>query len=156
MRKPYNIYLKYRLHKAGSKLGFSVPINVFGPGLSIAHVGTLVVNSGARVGKNCRLHNCVHIGTEAGYSNKAPKIGDNVFIGPGAVIVSDITLADNIAIGANSYVSKSFTEPGVTIAGAPAKVVSHRGSAGLFTNATKVLDQKTATNITSDPSPIIK
>ena len=31
--------------------GFSIPINVFGKGLSIAHYGSIVVNSNAKVGR---------------------------------------------------------------------------------------------------------
>ena len=54
-----------------------------------------------------------------------------MFIGPGTVIVGKITIADNIAIGANSYVAKSFYERGITIAGVPAKKVSDSGSFGL-------------------------
>ena len=104
-------------------LSFSIPPNVFGPGLSIAHRGTIVVNKGARVGANCRLHVCVNIGTEAGQSHVAPKIGNNVYIGPGAKIYGDIEIADGCAIGANAVVNKSFLEPGSVIAGVPAKKV---------------------------------
>lgn len=75
--------LKYRYSRLGKKLGFTIPINVFGPGLSIAHYGTIVVNDGAKIGANCRLHVCVTIGTQAGQSNDAPQIGDNCYIGPG-------------------------------------------------------------------------
>lgn len=32
------------------KLGYTIPINVFGPGLSIAHGDAIVVNSAARIG----------------------------------------------------------------------------------------------------------
>ena len=35
-------------------------------------------------------------------------IGDNVYIGPGAVLYGPIAIADNIAIGANSVVNTSF------------------------------------------------
>lgn len=42
--------------------GFSIPVNSFGPGLSIAHGGTIVVNNTARIGKNCRIHEGVTIG----------------------------------------------------------------------------------------------
>ena len=54
-----------------------------------------------------------------------PHLGNNVDIGYGAVLIGDITIADDIKIGANAVVNKSFTEPGVTIAGVPAKVVKH-------------------------------
>jgi serine O-acetyltransferase len=113
-------------------LGFSIPINVFGPGLSIAHRGTIVVNHGARVGANCRLHVCVNIGTEAGKSNGAPEIGDNCYIGPGAKLFGPIRLGDNLAIGANAVVNASFPEGNMTIGGVPAKKISDKGSDGLL------------------------
>jgi len=112
------------------KLGFTIPINVFGPGLSIAHAGTIVVNKGARVGANCRLHACVVIGPQIGTSD-APNIGDNCYIGPGAKIFGKIDIGANVAIGANAVVSSSFPEGNVTIGGIPAKVISQKTSDGL-------------------------
>ena len=109
------------------KLGFSIPINVFEEGLSIAHYGLLVVNSNAHIGKNCRIQEGVTIGATNGNA-AAPRIGNNVFIGSGAKIIGDISIADNVAIGAGSVVVKSITEPSVTYAGIPAKKVSDNDS----------------------------
>ena len=122
--------LSHRRH--GLRCGFSIPVNVFGKGLSIAHIGTIVVNSHARVGDYCRLHVCTNIGTEAGKSDAAPTIGSRVYIGPGAKIFGSIQLADDIAIGANAVVNKDFTTPGITIAGVPAKQISTKSSKGLM------------------------
>ncbi len=116
------IFVRIAYRRISLKLGFSIPVNVFGPGLSIPHYGTIVVNPAAKVGKNCRLHVGVNIGASAG-SSKAPEIGDNVYIGPGVIMYGDITIANNITIGANSTVNKSFIEEGVVIAGSPAKIV---------------------------------
>jgi serine O-acetyltransferase len=121
------IWYKFKLHKYSVKLGFSIPINVFGPGLSIAHYGTIVVNSAAKVGKNCRIQEGVNIGATNG-SALAPQIGDNVFIGTGAKIIGDISIADDVAIGANAVVVKSITESGVTYGGVPAKKISSNNS----------------------------
>ena len=121
------LWYRFRLHKYSVKLGFSIPINVFGPGLSIAHYGTIVVNSAAKVGKNCRIHEGVNIGATNG-STLAPKIGDNVFIGTGAKIIGDISIASDVVIGANAVVVKSITESGVTYGGVPAKKISSNNS----------------------------
>lgn len=124
-------YYMVRCENLGRKLSFEIPPNVFGPGLKITHLGLRIVNGDARVGKNCLVHSDVNIGTNGG--NKlvgAPKLGNNVYIGPGVKIFGDIEIADNIAIGANSVVNKSFLEPGITIAGIPAKKVSNKGSYG--------------------------
>lgn len=128
---PYIFLLVFRFHRLSTRLGITIPPNVFGPGLSIAHIGPIVVNGGTRVGANCRIHICVNIGTRAGASDQTPIIGDNVYIGPGAKIFGPIRIADDIAIGANSVVNKSFEEPNITIAGVPAKKISDRGSTGL-------------------------
>jgi serine O-acetyltransferase len=120
----------YRRH--GRRLGFSIPINVFGPGLSIAHPGTIVVNKGAKVGANCRLHVCVSIGTQAGKSFDAPSIGDNCYIAPGVKMFGKIHLGPNMTIGANAVVNRSFPAGNVTIGGIPARVISQKTSDGLL------------------------
>lgn len=125
--------VKYRFYKKSIELGFSIPINVFDSGLSIAHYGTIVVNGKAKIGKNCRIHENVTIGSTGG-EELAPQIGNNVFIGTGAKIIGNIEIADNIAIGANSLVNKSFTEPGITIAGNPAKKISNNSSKMFINN----------------------
>lgn len=112
-----------RFRRLSHKLGFSIPINCIGPGISIPHYGTIVINPNARIGRNCRIHTCVNIGASGGASN-VPIIGDNVYIGPGAILFGAITISDNITIGANSTVNKSFLEPNCTIAGSPAKVIN--------------------------------
>ncbi len=134
--RPYYYYLLYRFRSHGFKLGLSIPPNVFGPGLSIGHPGTIVVNNGTRVGANCRIHACVVIGTTPAHQDRAPRIGNNVYIGPGAKIFGGITIVDGIAIGANAVVNRSFLEPNITIAGVPAEKVSDKGSQGLLIRGT--------------------
>ena len=117
----YN-YLKFKYRKLSLKLSFTIPENVFGSGLCIVHYGTIVVNANARVGANCRIHVDTNIGASGG-ADKAPQIGDNVYIAPGAKIYGDIKIPKNTAIGANSVVNKSFKEEGMLIAGMPAKII---------------------------------
>ena len=58
--------------------------------------------------------------------NKTPVIGDCVYIGPGSKLFGGIKIADNIMIGANAVVNKSFEDDSVIIAGVPAKIVSKK------------------------------
>ncbi|WP_426430417.1 serine O-acetyltransferase [Winogradskyella sp. HB-48] len=122
LNKLYVAYLKYKFKKISIKLGFSIPINVFGPGLSIVHYGTIVINKATKVGANCRMHACVNIGASGG-NPQAPQLGDNIYIAPGAKIYGDISIASNTAIGANAVVNKSFEKENTVIAGIPAKVI---------------------------------
>ncbi len=117
-------YWSIRFHNQGVRCGFDIPPNVFGPGLSIAHRGTIVVHPDARIGKNCRIHVDVVIGTRPGPDDLVPTLGDNCYIGPGAKLFGNINIGPNTAIGANSVVNSSFPEGFCTIAGAPARKVS--------------------------------
>jgi serine O-acetyltransferase len=123
---------KFLFRRISVRLGFSISPNTFGPGLSIAHYGSIIVNGGARIGANCRIHVGVNIGTEAGKSLTAPRIGDNCYIGPGAKVFGDIIIGPNTVIGSNAVVNQSFVEGGITIAGVPARVVSEKSSNGLL------------------------
>lgn len=112
-----------KLHRLSYKLGFYIPINVFGAGLYIPHFGSIVVNPNSRVGKNCILHANVVIGHHEG---KTPTIGDNVFIGPGAKIFGGIYIADNVWIGANAVVTKDIFETNAVVGGIPAKIIGYK------------------------------
>ena len=66
------------------------------------------------------------IGKNIGRDNASPTIGDGVWVGPGARIIGDIEIGDNVVVGTNSVVNKSFPS-NVTIAGAPAKIINKKG-----------------------------
>ena len=119
--KIYCSYLKLLNIRLGIRLGFSLSINTIGPGLCLPHYGTIVITKNSSIGKNCRIHPGVGIGTYHG----APIIGDNVYIGPGAKLFGNLKIGNNVSIGANSVVTKSF-EDNVSIAGVPASVISHK------------------------------
>lgn len=110
------VVARFRARSAGQRLGFSIPPNVFGPGLGLPHWGTIVINDKARVGARCRLHVCTNIGTNR---SGTPLIGDDCYIGPGAKLFGAITLGNRVRIGANAVVTKSFGDDAVLM-GVPA------------------------------------
>lgn len=116
---PFYIINKIRLRRHAIKLGFSIPENCFGPGLSIAHYGNIIVNPNVKIGSNCRIHSGVNIGADKDEFD-VPTIGNNVYIGPGAKIFGKIVIGDNTKIGANAVVNKSFSGES-TLVGVPAK-----------------------------------
>src|SRR5690606_4935269 len=85
----YLYWLRYRFKKESINLGLTIPANVFGAGLRVAHYGSSVVSAKAKVGKRCTLHTSTNIGELDG---KAPVIGDDVYIAPGVKIYGDITI----------------------------------------------------------------
>ena len=112
------LYRKFNI--LSQRYGFTIPLNVFGSGLSIAHRGYIIVNPDAVIGTNCRIHPGTVIGEK---DNKSPVIGDNVYIGPGAKIFGGVTIADGVRIGANAVVNKSVLKKGVTVVGIPARII---------------------------------
>jgi serine O-acetyltransferase len=112
----------------GLLLKFTIPPRAFGPGLALANRGTIVVHPKTKVGENCRIHIGVTIGAALDPEAEGPRLGNNIYIGPGAAIVGGVTIADDVAVGAKAVVTRSITEPGVTVVGAPARVISQKGS----------------------------
>ncbi len=118
-------YWSWRYHRQGMRCGFEIPPNIFGPGLSIAHKGTIIIHPDVRVGNNCRLHVDVTIGTRPGPPpEEVPTIGDDCYIGPGARLYGPIAIGPGTVVGANAVVNRSFPEGRMTVAGVPARKVS--------------------------------
>ncbi len=124
------IYTHYR-YKFGIDLARETKV---GPGLYIGHFSGIVVTAGATIGRNCNLSQNVTIGVPAVMSkNDYPVIGDNVYIGSGAVILGGIKIGDNVAIGANSVVTHDIMS-GCRVAGAPAHILNHNGTEDMIKN----------------------
>ena len=118
-------YFRFRFHRKEVQLGFSIPLNCFGPGLRIVHRGTIVINGNTKIGENCTIHIDVNIGSKPN-EEKSPILGNNIYIGPGAKIFGDITIGDNVFIGANTVVNKNFEEGNCTLVGIPAVSIKNR------------------------------
>lgn len=116
----FSLYYLRKKNKIGNKLGFKIPRNCFGPGLTIFHHGEIIINENVRVGKNCKLHGGNCIGNN-GFYDSVISIGDNLDMGIGAKIIGDVSLGHNVIIGANAVVTKSFVDGDVTLVGVPAR-----------------------------------
>lgn len=109
--------------KFAKRLGYMIGDGVLGQNVIFFHRGSIFINPDAKIGEGCKFHGDCCIGVARTGVPGSPSIGNNVDIGIGARILGDIYIADNIKIGANAVVTKSFFEPGITIAGIPAKKV---------------------------------
>ena len=94
-----------------------------GPGFFIQHGFGSNIN-GESIGANCRVNQQVTIGY--GNGDRLPRIGDNVHIAAGARVFGDVTIGDNVKIGANAVVTKSVP-PDCTVVGVPAYIVKRDG-----------------------------
>ncbi|HPC94050.1 MAG TPA: hypothetical protein PLU87_03845 [Sedimentisphaerales bacterium] len=113
------------------KYGISIPHTTdIGPGLFIGHWGGIVVNDRVIIGRDCNLSHGVTIGRRnRGRFKGCPRIGDRVYVGPGAAIIGSVCVGSDVAIGANAVVVDHVPDNAVVV-GNPAYVVSARGSDG--------------------------
>ncbi len=94
-----------------------------GGGLLFAHPYSTVLNAKS-IGNN---FSCIHCTTLGKKDGKRPIIGDNVTIGCHACIIGGIKIGNNVIIGAGSVVVKDVPDNCV-VAGNPAKIIKHLGS----------------------------
>ncbi len=119
------MFYSFMVKRYKYKFGFQIPTSTrIGEGLYIGHFGTLVVNAKAVIGKNCNLAHGVTIGQANRGKNKGvPVIGDNVWIGTGAVIVGNITVGNNVLVAPNAYVNTDVPDHSIVL-GNPSKIIS--------------------------------
>ena len=101
-----------------------------GPGLYIAHSGSIIIGSGSVAGKNLSIRQGVTFGggNQKGLSH--PNLGNNVIVGAGAKVIGGVNISNNVMIGANAVVNKDVCE-NARVVGVPAKVINLKGIYGI-------------------------
>ena len=93
-----------------------------GGGLYIGHIGGVHINPGAVLGKNCDLAHRITIGASAMGRGGIPILGDDVYVGTGAVLVGKIKVGSGAKIAANTLVM-SNVPAGATVMGVPGRII---------------------------------
>jgi serine O-acetyltransferase len=124
MREHYSIKYGYQIYEETE----------IGPGFYIGHVGSVVINPEARIGRNVNIA----IGVTIGQANRgkragAPTIGDRVWVGTNAVVVGKITVGDGALIAPGAYVHFDVP-PNSVVVGNPGQIISEGGTAGYIEN----------------------
>ncbi len=106
------------------------PGATIGKRLFIDHGMGVVIGETAEVGDDVLLYQGVTLGGTGNECGKRhPTIGNNVVVGAGAKVLGDITLADNVKVGASSVVVHSVPA-NATVVGIPARIVKSRSIVG--------------------------
>lgn len=127
MNRILGIYYRYKLNVVSRKYLFQIPYSVtIGKGFNFVHFGRVIVAPSVKIGRNCNLFTGVTIGSTVRYMGGVkmgvPTIGNDVWIGPNAVIVGKVNIDDNVLIAANSYVNFDVPSNSIVI-GNPGRIV---------------------------------
>ncbi len=123
-RKPITgLFYKLLLRHYQIRYGFQIyPETQIGEGFYLGHWGHLVINPKTKIGKNCNIAQGVTIAqANRGKNEGVPVIGNEVWIGPNAVIVGNITIGDDVLIAPNAYVTTDVPDHSV-VTGNPAVI----------------------------------
>lgn len=81
----------------------------------------VVLHESSQIGRNVIIGQGVTVGRQLDPSG-VPRIGDDVYISAGARILGDITIGNNVIVGANAVVINDVPDNSI-VAGVPAKVI---------------------------------
>jgi serine O-acetyltransferase len=96
-------FLTHRLIQVLAGISISTSADI-GPGLFIGHFGGIIIGPDVSAGENLNLSQGVTVGAHQG----SPKIGNEVYLAPGAKVFGPIAIGDHVAIGANAVVNKDI------------------------------------------------
>ena len=114
------IWYGRKANTRGNKLGYYISGGCLGKGVKLLHK-SIIINHRSKIGDGCVFHGGGCCVGNNGKTTACPVLGKNVDVGIGAKIIGDVYIADDIKIGANAVVTKSFHEKGITIVGVPAR-----------------------------------
>ena len=94
--------------------GSAISINAYFDGTPLFPRGMkqIVIGKGVKVGENCVIYQQVTIDSALLPNNikGSPKIGNNCYIYPGAKIIGNITIGDNVIITPNAVIQKDIPD----------------------------------------------
>lgn len=110
--------MHYRLSRA---YGVYIPTTTsIGKGFIIWHPCGIVINPDAKIGNYCQIHQFLSIGNTP---NGTAVIGDNVWIGPHVSIVGPVKIGDNVKIGAGTVVIRDVPKNATSV-GNPNRIIN--------------------------------
>ena len=127
-----------RIECTGGLQGIGKGVNIgnrttFGSDCMFGAAGGIEIGNDVIAGQFIRFHSENHnfnditkLIREQGVTHQGIKIGNDCWIGAGAVFLDGAELGDGCVVGANAVVTKKFPS-NVVIAGIPAKIINVRG-----------------------------
>lgn len=109
-------------YKPAEYFAIDVISKKMGGGFLVFHGNSTIVYAQS-IGKNFSVYQNVTIGRGKKIDgNDVPLIGDNVFVGTGAIIIGGIHIGNNVKIGAGTLVNKDVPD-NCTVVGNPMRII---------------------------------
>lgn len=97
-----------------------------GEGFFVDHGMGVVIGETSEIGENCTIYQGVTLGGTSQLKTKRhPTLGNNVVVGAGARLIGAVRIGDDVKIGAGSVVVTNVP-PHATVVGVPGRIVSIR------------------------------
>lgn len=97
------------------------PQATIGEGFYIPHCVGIVVGSTTVLGKNCTLYPNVVFGAKLSPNEESPKgrrhahVGDNCIFGANSSIIGDISIGNNVTVGAGAVITKDIPDNAIVV-----------------------------------------
>ena len=97
------------------------------PGCYIQGINGIHFGSNIEIGPGVRIISSNHQEDDYSISKKSEPIyiGNNVWLGSNAIILPEVTIGDNVVIGAGSVVTKNIPSNSIAV-GNPCRVIKHK------------------------------
>lgn len=129
LRAPLSILYRALYRKVRNSYGIELPYTVgLGRRVIVEHQSGIVIHGYCTIGDDCIIRQGVTLGNR--YLDRpfdAPKLGKRVNVGAGAKLFGNITIGDDVNIGANAVVLTDIPS-GKTAVGIPAKIINSKNS----------------------------
>ena len=128
-RAPFSFLYRMFYRKIRNTYGIELPYTVLlGRRVIVEHQHGIVIHGNSVIGDDCIIRQGVTIGNRyLDQPFEAPKLGKRVNIGAGAKILGNVTIGDDVCIGANAVVISDIPS-GQTVVGIPAKIIHSKSS----------------------------
>lgn len=116
----YRIYrslFRYVRNHYGIELPYTTAV---GRRLEIGHQGGIVIHHLSKIGDDCLIHQNVTLGAATVETiERCPILGNRVEIGAGAVLIGAVVIGDDVRIGPNAVVTMNIPAGSTVVAAAP-------------------------------------
>ncbi|WP_172976050.1 serine O-acetyltransferase [Halomonas sp. THAF5a] len=90
--------------------------------MHFSHPTSVVIGDRLVLGERCRLYQQVTLAGAPEGEKAFPRLGNDVVVYPGAKVIGEGRVGNNVVIGANAVVNRAFGD-NVVLAGVPARIV---------------------------------